>query len=124
MALGSVLQTALSGLSAAEAALQVLANNLANSQTAGFKASRPVFASQSVQTASLGAAPTDRSGGSNPVQVGRGTLMAGATELSNTDVGRDLVALFRMASMHRIGLTLFRTTEGLYEELAGLPRPK
>ena len=39
MSLSSVLQTALSGMGAAEAAIGVIANNLANSRTTGFKAS-------------------------------------------------------------------------------------
>ena len=121
MALGSVLQTALSGLSAAETAVQVLGNNLANSQTAGFKASRPVFSTRPPQTASPGAA---RSGGSNPLQVGRGTLVGGVVEMPNSDAGNDLVALFRMAVMYRIESTVLRPTERVYEDLAGLPRPK
>lgn len=121
MALGSVLHTALSGLSAAETAVQVLGNNLANSQTAGFKASRPVFSTRPPQTASPGAA---RSGGSNPLQVGRGTLVGGVVEMPNSDAGNDLVALFRMAVMYRIESTVLRPTERVYEDLAGLPRPK
>ncbi len=58
MGLGSVMQTALSGISAAQLAVGVIANNLANSQTAGFKASRPNFATQPPQSQSLGAAPS------------------------------------------------------------------
>src|SRR5262245_47083490 len=40
MGLGSVMQTALSGMNAAQVSLQVAANNLANLSTPGFKASR------------------------------------------------------------------------------------
>ena len=47
MGLGTVMQTALSGMNAATLSLQVAANNLANQQTAGFKAERPQFATSS-----------------------------------------------------------------------------
>ncbi|MEX2307542.1 MAG: flagellar hook basal-body protein [Pirellulales bacterium] len=83
MSLASVLQTALSGMSAASFVLRVTSNNLANSQTAGFKAGRPVFMSQPSSTQSVGGAPSASSGGSNPVQIGAGVKVAGvATDFS------------------------------------------
>ncbi|TWU45940.1 Flagellar hook protein FlgE [Novipirellula aureliae] len=72
MGLTSALNTALTGLSAAETQIDVIGNNLANSQTVGFKSSEAVFASQFLQTLSLGGAPTEYSGGTNPRQVGLG----------------------------------------------------
>lgn len=44
--LGSVLQTALTGLQAAELQIRTTANNLANANTDGFKASSPVYSAQ------------------------------------------------------------------------------
>jgi flagellar hook protein FlgE len=44
MGLSSALTTALTGLNAAETQIDVAGNNLANSQTVGFKASDVVFA--------------------------------------------------------------------------------
>jgi flagellar hook protein FlgE len=79
MGLASALSTALTGLSAAEAQVDVVGNNLANSQTVGFKASKAVFATQFLQTQSLGAAPTEGSGGVNPRQIGLGTQVAEIT---------------------------------------------
>jgi len=76
MALGSVLQTAWSGMAAAEVAVGVLANNLANARTPGFKQSRPSFTTQTPQTLSSGAAPSARNGGANPVQIGAGVRTA------------------------------------------------
>lgn len=76
MALRSVMHTALTGLSASTATIGVVANNLANSQTPGFKQSRPAFATQSYQTASYGAAPSPSSGGRNPSQFGLGVQLA------------------------------------------------
>lgn len=79
MGLTSSLSTALTGLNAAETQIDVLGNNLANSQTVGFKASNVVFANQFLQTLSLGASPTDDNGGTNPRQTGLGVQVAGIT---------------------------------------------
>ncbi len=79
MGLASALSTALTGLTAAETTIDVVGNNLANSNTVGFKASRATFATQFLQTQSLGSAPTANSGGTNPRQVGLGTMVADVT---------------------------------------------
>jgi flagellar hook protein FlgE len=79
MGLASALSTALTGMTAAETTVDVVGNNLANSQTVGFKASEAVFATQFLQTRGLGAAPTGNSGGTNPRQVGLGTQVAEIT---------------------------------------------
>ena len=77
MGLASVAQTALSGMAAAEWIVAAAGNNLANAQTPGYKASYPVFATQTPQTYGAGAAPSDGSGGDNPVQTGAGVTVAG-----------------------------------------------
>jgi len=79
MGLASALSTALTGLNAAETTIDVVGNNLANSNTVGFKASQVTFATQFLQTQSLGSAPTNDSGGTNPRQVGLGTMVADIT---------------------------------------------
>ncbi len=79
MGLASALSTALTGLSAAETTIDVVGNNLANSNTVGFKSSTASFATQFLQTKSLGSQPTTGSGGTNPRQVGLGTLVAEIT---------------------------------------------
>ena len=66
MGLTSALTTALTGLNAAETQIDVIGNNLANSQTVGFKSSDVIFGTQFLQTLSLGAGPADNSGGINP----------------------------------------------------------
>lgn len=76
MGLASSLSTALTGMNAAETQIDVLGNNLANSQTVGFKSSDVVFANQFLQTLSLGAAPTSGNGGTNPRQTGLGVQVA------------------------------------------------
>ncbi len=79
MGLSSVMSTAVSGLQAAETTIDVAGNNVANSNTVGFKASSVVFATQFLQTLGLGSAPSDNNGGTNPRQVGLGTQVAAIT---------------------------------------------
>jgi flagellar hook protein FlgE len=79
MGLASALTTALTGLTAAETTIDVVGNNLANSNTVGFKASSAAFATQFLQTLALGAMPTDNTGGTNPRQIGLGTMVADIT---------------------------------------------
>lgn len=79
MGLASALSTALTGLTAAETTIDVVGNNLANSNTVAFKASEALFATQFLQTQSLGSQPTDASGGTNPRQLGLGTMVAEIT---------------------------------------------
>jgi len=79
MGLASAMSTALTGLSAAETQISVVGNNLANSNTVGFKASDALFATQFLQTQSVGSAPTANSGGNNPRQTGLGVMVAEIT---------------------------------------------
>ena len=79
MGLASALTTALTGMSAAETQIDVSGNNLANSQTVGFKASQAVFVTQFLQTQSLGSAPSSTDGGTNPRQTGLGVRVGAIT---------------------------------------------
>ena len=79
MGLASALSTALTGLTASETTIDVVGNNLANSNTVGFKASTASFSTQFLQTLSLGSQPTTSSGGTNPRQVGLGTMVSDIT---------------------------------------------
>ena len=76
MGLTSALTTALTGLAAAETQIDVIGNNLANSQTVGFKSSDVVFASQFLQTLSIGSEANAQNGGTNPRQIGLGVQVA------------------------------------------------
>ena len=78
MGLGTVMQTAASGMSAAIATVQVTANNIANLQTPGFKASRVSLATRTPQTISLGLPLGAGNAGMNPVQFGSGVMVVGA----------------------------------------------
>lgn len=79
MGLSSVFSTAITGLQSSETTIDVAGNNVANSNTYGFKASKAIFSTQFLQTLSLGAAPTATNGGTNPRQVGLGTQVSSIT---------------------------------------------
>ncbi|TWT43188.1 flagellar hook-basal body complex protein [Botrimarina hoheduenensis] len=76
MGLQSAMTTALTGLQAAETSIDVIGNNIANSNTVGFKGSDVIFATQFLQTQSIGSAPSSSSGGTNPRQIGLGVKVA------------------------------------------------
>jgi flagellar hook protein FlgE len=59
-------------MQAAETTIDVVGNNVANSNTVGFKESNVLFATQFSQTQSIGSAPGPTSGGTNPRQIGLG----------------------------------------------------
>jgi len=72
MGLSGVMQTALSGMNAAATTIDVVANNLANAQTNGFKAGSVRLATLAPQTISVGS-----NLGANPIQIGTGVQVVG-----------------------------------------------
>ncbi len=96
MGLASALSTALTGLTGSETTIDVVGNNLANSNTVGFKASTATFATQFLQTYSLGSGPTTNDGGTNPRQIGLGTMVSSIQAnfsegtISNTSLVSDM----------------------------------
>lgn len=77
MASTTALFASLSGLSTETRRLDVIGNNIANVNTTAFKGSRLHQANQNPRTFSLGTEPTALLGGTNPMQVGTGTMVAG-----------------------------------------------
>jgi len=75
MGMTSALYSALSGLNASQQRLDVSGNNIANVNTVSFKSSRAMFQTQLSRTMSGGTAPSDVSGGTNPIQFGLGTQL-------------------------------------------------
>lgn len=67
--------TAISSLSLHQTFMDVVADNLANVNTPGFKSSSVTFQDQFAQLISAGAAPTAELGGINPVQIGLGARL-------------------------------------------------
>ena len=71
------LYTGLSGLLSNQQRLNVIGNNIANVNTTAFKSTRMMFESMFSRTQSLGASPSGSIGGTNPMQVGNGSTVAG-----------------------------------------------
>jgi flagellar hook protein FlgE len=63
---------AVSGLEAHQTMLNVVANNLANVDTIGYKAERTTFVDELSETLNAGSGATASNGGTNPEQVGLG----------------------------------------------------
>ena len=57
-----------------------------------------------------------------PGENGIGTVVAGALELSNTDIGGDLVTLVLASTMYRSNARVITATQQLFDELLNLRR--
>lgn len=75
MGLESALYTGLSGLSVNQQQLSVIGNNIANSNTTAFKASRVLFTTEAYVTQSPGSPASTNFGGTNPSQTGLGATI-------------------------------------------------
>lgn len=70
--MGTALFTGVTGLKAQQLKLDVVANNIANVNTIGYRGSRVLFQDLFSQTLRGGSAAVDNFGGTNPLQVGLG----------------------------------------------------
>jgi len=73
------LAAAVSGLQGEQTAMNVIAENIANVNTTGFKGSDVNFATLLSQQLSSGSAPTKSSGGTDPMEIGLGTSVGSIT---------------------------------------------
>jgi len=99
----------LSALQAQQGWIEVIGNNLANTNTPGFRGSYATFADQFSQTLRYGSAPSNGLGGVNPVQAGLGVRLA--------SIGRDvrqgaLMTTGRAFDMAIEGHSFFALTDG------------
>ena len=92
--------TALSALQAQQSWIELLGNNLANTNTTGFKGSYATFSDQFSQTLRYGSAPSGGLGGTNPTQIGLGVRMG--------NVGRD----FQQGALTTTGRAFDMAIEG------------
>lgn len=94
--MGTALFTGVTGLKAQQDKLDVVANNIANVNTTGYRSARVLFQDLFSQTLRGGSAPIGGFGGSNPQQVGLGVQLAsidvdfGQGSLQTTGVSTDL----------------------------------
>lgn len=75
MGLTSAMYTGLSGLNANQFRIDTIGDNIANVNTTAFKSSRSMFQTQFSETLAAGTAPGTGSGGTNPMQVGLGSVL-------------------------------------------------
>ncbi|HEX3002563.1 MAG TPA: flagellar hook protein FlgE [Angustibacter sp.] len=73
------LYSGISGLRANQTMMDVVGNNIANVNTAGFKTSNTVFQDTLSQLVQGASAPTGARGGTNPAQIGLGVRVAAIT---------------------------------------------
>jgi len=96
MASTTALFTGLSGLNSHSRKLDVIGNNITNTNTTAFKGSRVLFENMFSRTLGLGSAPSATIGGVNPKQVGYGVSVGAVRQdftsgsLNATGDGRDL----------------------------------
>lgn len=155
MSLISVLQTAYTGLSAAVVAVDAVSHNVANSRTNGYKAIRPVNATQppgdrgvavSVGTGvRVAGFVTDNSQGpliiapqlmerdeirfedeawdaELPTAIEEQLIAEGAVELSNTDIGDELIELILAEEQFLANANVFESADELLGDLVHLQR--
>lgn len=118
--MSQALFTGLSGLSAHSRQIDIIGNNIANTSTTGFKASRAVFATQFSLTSSYGSGPNGEMGGTNPNQTGLGTSVVETLRNHNggsiqaTGVSTDLAIEGRGFFVTREGGTQYFTRAGQF----------
>jgi flagellar hook protein FlgE len=113
---------AISGLDANQAMLNDTANDLANVNTVGYKASSVTFADELTQVLRGASGPTSTNGGSNPVQIGLGVQVNAThnemTEGSFQSTNNPLDVAIEGAGFLRVGAG---TPPGKEPYTSGLP---
>jgi flagellar hook protein FlgE len=107
--MASALFSALSGMKAYQQWIDVIGNNLANSNTPGYKVTRATFASTFAQTLRFSSAPTGTLGGTNPIQFGQGVQLAGTDRSFNQGALTNTGRIFDLAMQ---GKGFFALTDG------------
>ncbi|MCC6660872.1 MAG: flagellar hook-basal body complex protein [Phycisphaerales bacterium] len=122
MASSTALFTGLSGLNANARSLDVIGNNIANSNTTAFKSSRLMFQNMFSRTLSGGSPPAETTGGTNPYQIGLGVRVAGTQRnfsggtISATGDGRDLALEGRGFFIVQRGADTLYTRDGAFRQ--------
>ncbi len=114
------LSTGVTGLRANQAALDVIANNVANINTVGFKGARASFADLLSQTVASEQAPSGNAGGKDATQVGLGTSLAAVRTIfsqgvvQGTDYTTDLAIQGNGLFVLKNGSETFYTRAGAF----------
>lgn len=108
---------ALGALRAHQSWIDVIGNNLANSNTPGFKGSRALFADLFSITQRPGTPPTGGIGGTNPVQQGLGVQLAAVDRRQNQGALNSTGRTFDVAMQGRGLFALSDGTQTLYSRV-------
>ncbi len=108
---------ALGALRAHQSWIDVIGNNLANTNTPGFKSSRALFSDLLSLTYKLGTGPTGNIGGTNPLQVGLGTQLASVDRLMEQGALDATGRTFDLALLGRGFFALSDGTQTLYSRV-------
>jgi len=113
--------SAISALNLHQTYMDVVANNLANVNTYGYKASRVTFQDQFSKTLWNGAGPTENLGGINPAQIGLGVRLGAISPnftqgmLQNTNRNTDLAIQGDGFFIYNNGVTNLYSRDGSLE---------
>jgi len=116
--MGTAMFTGVSGLLVHQRRLDVIANNIANVNTVGYRGSRVLFQDLFSQTLEGASAPNGDYGGTNPKQVGLGVQIASIDvnfaqgALTNTGISSDLAIQGNGFFILRDGANHYYTRDG------------
>jgi len=111
MGLTSALYTGLSGLNANQFRIDTIGDNIANVNTTAFKGTRSMFQTQFAQTFSAGTPPSTTSGGTNPTQVGLGSVL-GAIQRNFTPGSIETTGVATDLAIEGNGFFVVKTADG------------
>lgn len=111
---------AISGLNAEQALLGVVAQNIANVNTVGYKSSHMTFAQSLMQTLSGGSAPTATNGGTNPIQeAAGGAVNVGGVAVNMSEGTLQSTGINTNLAIQGQGFFIIQTPQGIAYTRAG-----
>jgi flagellar hook protein FlgE len=111
MGLTSAMYIGLTGLNTHQARIETIGHNIANVNTNAFKGSRTLFQTLFSQTLSPGTPPGADSGGTNPMQIGKGVAV-GSTQRTTTLGAIETTGLPSDVALEGAGYFVVTNTEG------------
>lgn len=112
MGLTTAMYTGLTGLHAHQTKVETIGHNIANVNTYAFKGSRTFFQTHLSRTLSVGTEPGDASGGTNPMQLGRG-VMVGSTQRTTSLGALETTGIPSDMALEGSGYFIVRNAEGV-----------
>lgn len=111
MGLTGAMYTGLTGLAVHQTRIETIGHNIANVNTNGFKGSRTLFQTLFAHLLSPGTPPGNESGGTNPMQVGKGVAV-GSTQRTTSLGALETTGLPSDVAIEGSGYFVVQNTEG------------